>query len=601
MADFTPLFQESGDAIRARLNADANAGLTADDPQQIDVREGSFFYDVTEAVLIEMARLWDALGSEVPASAFPTHAWGDYLDAHAETFGLTRKNATAATGVITVNGVTATNVPQGTSFSTDAATVDTEGIEFQTTPSVVVLSPSLTMPTNTGSNYTATVQSGGTLSGNFYYFVAAKSAYGETLPTLVNSTQVSPSGQKVRVQWPAATFVSPATGQEAVAITGYSIYRGTTNVASAAGLIGTVTGTTALFDDTGSGTPGAAPNTEDLSAGAKIAVRAVEEGADGNVTAGAITNIESPITGLVSVTNEVTTGGADTESDEDLRSRILLEYAGQGAGTQADYKRWALAQDGIGSVYVEPVSAGNVLVVVTDKDGKPVKSTGTVAEGNLVLAVQQSIDPTRQASGNTTGLTSTVLTDSAQSWSTDQWKGLTAVVGTGTSQVYGTISSNTATTVTVAQWRKVTDNTVSTPSSPQPYAIGSSPLLASGLGLAPVGAAVTVTTPALLTVNVTATISLKPGFAIATEQAAIEASLQTYLDSLNAEDNVVYRRIQAAFFEAVGVSDVTNLALSATANPSSSAITWAGTTGSSDITISNAQIATLGTVTVTVA
>ena len=80
MADFIPLFQETADSIRLRLDADANAGLEANDPTRIDTREGTFYYDITEAIVLELSRVWDALGTEIPSAAFPTHAWGEYLD-----------------------------------------------------------------------------------------------------------------------------------------------------------------------------------------------------------------------------------------------------------------------------------------------------------------------------------------------------------------------------------------------------------------------------------------------------------------------------------------------------------------------------------------
>ena len=68
--DFTPVYQEDAASIRARLDADANAGFALDDPSWMDTREGTFYYDVTQVAVLEFARIWDALSVEVPAAAF---------------------------------------------------------------------------------------------------------------------------------------------------------------------------------------------------------------------------------------------------------------------------------------------------------------------------------------------------------------------------------------------------------------------------------------------------------------------------------------------------------------------------------------------------
>lgn len=121
-----------------------------------------------------------------------------------------------------------------------------------------------------------------------------------------------------------------------------------------------------------------------------LAVKAEEPGAAGNVAAGAASFLLSPVEGIESVENaEGITGGADVESDQSYRARLLLEYgAAQGAGNVADYKRWALSYPGIGFVTVQPLwaGAGTVLVVVTDEENNPV--SGTVVSG-----LQAELDP----------------------------------------------------------------------------------------------------------------------------------------------------------------------------------------------------------------
>jgi uncharacterized phage protein gp47/JayE len=291
LIDFLPIFQETAATIRARLDADANAGLALDDPERLDVREGTFYWDVTQPLVLEFSRLWDALSTDVPAAAFATFAWGEYLDAHGALFGLERKDAVAALGSVTFTGPVGTVIATGTLVATDEPTADVPSVSFITTDS------------------------------------------------------------------------------------------------------GTITGT-----------PG-------TTSTVVIPVAAVEAGADGNVAIGAVTSIESA-TAATAVTNAAAmTGGADEESDEALRERIMLEFSGRGAGNIADYQRWALEIDGVGRVYVNPVwqGGGTVQVVVMLPSGQPVS-------GTVVTAVQDYLDPASGAGGKAPpGVVVTVQTSVAVS------------------------------------------------------------------------------------------------------------------------------------------------------------------------------------------
>lgn len=107
-----------------------------------------------------------------------------------------------------------------------------------------------------------------------------------------------------------------------------------------------------------------------------IAVEAEVGGADGNVAAGLVTVLLTGIGGVSSVSNATAiSGGADVETDDLYRVRILLEYAEpHGAGTISDYRRWALGFPPVGFVAVEPLwdGPGTVRVVVSDQSNNPV-------------------------------------------------------------------------------------------------------------------------------------------------------------------------------------------------------------------------------------
>jgi uncharacterized phage protein gp47/JayE len=375
--DWLPLFQETAETMRTRLDSDVNANLAATDPRYVDTREGSMYHDITEVLALEFARLWDALASEVPASAFPAFAWGEYLDRHAEVFGLERKAGTKASGEITFTGDNGTFIPIGT--------------EVGTTP----IDPDVTPP----------------------------------------------------------TFI---TIEEAT-ITSVSV---------------------------------------------DITVEATDIGEFFNVGANAVQELNTPTPGISAVNNaNGIYGGTEAESDADLRARVLAAFQGSGAGTANDYKRWALTRAGVGRVYVGPIGAGTVQVVVMTSDGEPVSQA-------IVDDVQQYLDP---------------------------------VAG-------------------------------------------------EGKGQAPVGSVVTVTTPSLTTVNVSATVTLVSGYSLdgtggtIAVREGIQTALSRYMDSLEVGGTVVLNHVEAQFFTVAGVYNVAEVTLNGSA---------------SDVTIDEdpPQIAELGTVT----
>lgn len=105
-------------------------------------------------------------------------------------------------------------------------------------------------------------------------------------------------------------------------------------------------------------------------------------------------------------------------------------------------------------------------------------------------------------------------------------------------------------------------------------AIDPPPNQALGLGLAPIGAKVTVTAPTELTVNVSATIMLASGYSIGQVQEPVEQAIEAYLLSVRQEwdintssNNVAYAadvyvaRATAAIVGVTGVVNATNVQL----------------------------------------
>lgn len=418
LIDFLPLRTETLQSIRARMDADVNAGIPPTDQAFMDTVEGSAFFDLSQVVALEAERLWDMAATEIPAAAFPKFAWGDYLDDHGETIGLERKAAAAATGQVTFSGTNGTLIATGTIVRTAQTDPDSDPIEFATTASATIAS-------------------------------------------------------------------------------------------------GTAT----------------------------VGVQAVVPGAQGNLAANQISEMPAPPSGVTSVTNAAAiTGGADVESDEAYRERILLVLSSpQGAGTITDYKQWALAYAGVGFVSVEPLwdGAGTVRVMVTDVNNDPVG-------GTIVSGLKNLLDPANVAT-TTTG-TNTLPTGTLNVVSTAGFRTSGKIDFGGQSVTY---TGKTGTTFTGC-----------TGGSGAISAGSAVTQSGEGRGLAPIGAIVTVGTPTTLTVNVAATITYASGYSATGTAgtialtATITDAIKAYVDALAPGEDVILSKVIAAIADVTGVADV---------------------------------------------
>lgn len=371
VTDLTEIFSETLARVRARMDQDANGTLADDDPDWVDTREGSFYWDMTQPSAMECARLWDAM-TETVAAAFPSTAWGDYLDEHGATFGLTRNPAVASTGALTFIASSATLIAVGTQASAIAPlTGDVQSYSTTasgTTPTPLVTPTNVVVtPANTGGLLTA---------GTRYYHVTALNVFGETLGSTDAAGVTTGTTGKNTITWNAVPGA-----------TGYNVYV-TQTVNSEGQFLGSAAGLT--YTDDGSVTPSATVQpTMNTTSGITLAAQALVVGSAGDVAQNAVTSLDTVLPTIISVFNPVPmTGGQEMESDAAFRDRILGEYQGtSGGGNVVDYRRWA-ADQGIGRVTVIPVwnGAGTVLVVAMNADGTPVASA-------TVTSLQEFLDP----------------------------------------------------------------------------------------------------------------------------------------------------------------------------------------------------------------
>lgn len=137
-----------------------------------------------------------------------------------------------------------------------------------------------------------------------------------------------------------------------------------------------------------------------IAAGTAIAtVQAVATGAAGNLAAGEVLSLVSPVGGVnssLTLTGDGLTGGADIEDDDSLQARYFRRVRNpvQG-GSKTDYQTWALEFPAVTRAWAVPLGMGDGTVVVyfmmdgTYADGIPLTADAT--------ALYAHIDPLRPA------------------------------------------------------------------------------------------------------------------------------------------------------------------------------------------------------------
>ena len=136
---------------------------------------------------------------------------------------------------------------------------------------------------------------------------------------------------------------------------------------------------------------------------ATAAVTAVTAGAAGEAVAGVALSIVSPIAGITNTLVVATgglTGGADPETDESLRSRVIARMqAPPHGGASFDYVAWAKEVVGVTRAWVYPQELGPGTVTVRFvRDG----DASIIPDGAEVTAVQDYIDAVRPVTANVT-------------------------------------------------------------------------------------------------------------------------------------------------------------------------------------------------------
>ena len=152
MADFT-----SPDFLTGHSVDEVYATMREELPDDIDSSEGSHVWNFLRPTALVAAELYEATLPQVIMTIFPEWSSGEFLDAHAQARGMSRRAAVAATGMVTVTGATGLVIPAGARFST-VGTSDVAALEYVTTEEA-------TMP-NTGTVDIPVVCTEGGVKGN---------------------------------------------------------------------------------------------------------------------------------------------------------------------------------------------------------------------------------------------------------------------------------------------------------------------------------------------------------------------------------------------------------------------------------------------------
>lgn len=119
-------------ALIAEIDDDVvHARMLENLPDDIDKTEGGFAHDFTRPAALEKAELLISINEAIQVF-FPEWSYAGYLDKLATGAGLSRKKATAASGILSVSGVEGTTFEAGFRFCTPSTAI-APNVEFEVT------------------------------------------------------------------------------------------------------------------------------------------------------------------------------------------------------------------------------------------------------------------------------------------------------------------------------------------------------------------------------------------------------------------------------------------------------------------------------------
>lgn len=106
-------------------------------PSDIDLSEGGHAWNFLRPTALAVGEMYEFDLPEVVKLIFPEYAYGEFLDSHAQSRGMTRRAAAAANGVLTITGEAGTIIQAGSIFST-ASVNDEPSVDYKVLMSVKI-------------------------------------------------------------------------------------------------------------------------------------------------------------------------------------------------------------------------------------------------------------------------------------------------------------------------------------------------------------------------------------------------------------------------------------------------------------------------------
>ena len=134
------------DFLKNRSTDDNFKKITEILPKDLDLSAANHAWNMTRPTALGMAEICEYILPRVLQQIIPGWSYGTYLDGHAKARNLYRREATAATGEITITGAAGTVIPTGSLFST-AAVNDDPSVDYATeASSTIPAEGSVTIP-----------------------------------------------------------------------------------------------------------------------------------------------------------------------------------------------------------------------------------------------------------------------------------------------------------------------------------------------------------------------------------------------------------------------------------------------------------------------
>lgn len=118
--------------LQNRSTDDVYEEMRAILPTDLDTSQGSHTWNFTRPTALAVSEMCEFILPRVIQLIFPEWSYGDYLDAHAKTRGMTRRAATYASGELTITGAANTSIPAGSIFSTVSLNEEDPSVDYET-------------------------------------------------------------------------------------------------------------------------------------------------------------------------------------------------------------------------------------------------------------------------------------------------------------------------------------------------------------------------------------------------------------------------------------------------------------------------------------